>query len=100
MQKDHQYQHFFETLRPALKNKAEEMNLLGMDAVREEDIWAYLLKKKWKRPQEDVHIYELVNDIMTVSNSQFMTFTTVEAYKSPNMFGELSSEELKELFKD
>ncbi|WP_409301894.1 post-transcriptional regulator [Peribacillus sp. SCS-155] len=97
MNAEHPYQKYYETMKPALANKAEELRLLGMDAVNEEDIWSYLTLKKWKRPGEDIHIHQLVSDIMSVSSSQFMTYATVEAYKGPNVFGELSEEELRAL---
>lgn len=96
----HPYQRFYEILQPALKNKTEELNMLGLGAAKQEEVWSYLIQKKWKRPQEEIHVYELVNDILTISSSQFMSFMTVEAYKAPNLFAELSSEEMKELLKD
>ncbi|MDQ0219336.1 post-transcriptional regulator [Peribacillus cavernae] len=100
MANQHLYQRFYPALKPALKSKAEELNLLGLGAVKEVEIWMYLTRKKWKRPQEKIHLYELVNDILTINSSQFMTFVTIEAYKAPNIWNDLSSEDLKELLKD
>lgn len=99
MTKQHPYQSYYQKVKPALKSKAEELAVLGLGAVKEEDIWHYLTRKKWKRPQDEIHLYELVNDILTISGSQFMTFVTIEAYKAPDIFGSLSTEEMNELLK-
>ncbi|MFE4238763.1 post-transcriptional regulator [Peribacillus butanolivorans] len=98
--KNHPYQRYYVKVRPFLKSKREEFQMVGLNAVTEEDIWATLTKNKWKRPQENIHLHELVADIVTFSSNQFMTFQMVEAYKSPNLFEPLSEEELKELFKE
>jgi hypothetical protein len=100
MAHQHPYQRFYEKVKPALKSKAEELNLLGIGAVKEDDVWLYLTQKKWKRPKEEIHLHELVNDILSLNSSQFMTFMTIEAYKSPNIFEEISAEEMRELLKD
>lgn len=99
MMKQHPYQSYYQKVKPALKSKAEELTLLGLGAMKEEDIWNYLTQKKWKHPQEEIHLYQLVNDILTTSGSQFMTFVTIEAYKAPDIFGSLSTEEMNELLK-
>jgi hypothetical protein len=97
---EHPYQPYYQKLKPALKNKAEELKILGLGDIKEDEIWLYLTRKKWKRPQDEIHLYELVNDVLTFSSSHFMTFVTIEAYKEPSLLGPLSSKEMKELFKD
>jgi hypothetical protein len=98
--KNHPYQRYYLKVRPFLKSKREEFQMVGLNAVTAEDIWGTLTKNKWKRPQENIHLHELVADIVTFSSNQFMTFQMVEAYKSPNLLEPLSEEELKELFKE
>ena len=71
--------------------------MIGLHAVTEQDIWSTLTKIKWKHPQTNIHLHELVADIVTFSGNQFMSYQMVEAYKSPNLFEALSEEELKEL---
>lgn len=100
MEKQHPYQRYYFKVKPALKIKKEEFVLLGLNEVTEESIWTYLIQKKWKKPQEHVHLYEIVSDILSLSSSQFMTFQMVEAYKGPSLLGPLSEEELKELLKE
>ena len=39
--------------------------------------------KKWKKIDSDVRLYELVNDVLTVTANEYMTYLTVEAYQAP-----------------
>jgi hypothetical protein len=100
MEGKHPYQAYYGQMLPALKNKKEELQLLGFDAVKEEDIWQCLIKKKWKKPIEDIHIYEIMDDILSLAPGTFLTFTTIEAYKGPSLLDGNSLEELAELFRD
>ncbi len=95
----HPYQQFYTKVRPVIESKLEEFRMVGLAAVTEEDVWSYLTNKKWKRPQEGIHIHELVSDILSLTSNQFMTYQMVEAYKSPNIFAPISENELKELLK-
>jgi murein tripeptide amidase MpaA len=100
LEKQHLYQRYFIKMKPALQSKREEFQLLGMQEVTEKDIWNMLINKKWKKPQEDIHSYEIMQDILSLTNSDYMTFRTIEAYKAPNVFTELTSKELNELLKN
>lgn len=73
--------------------------MIGLKEVTVEAIWTYLTHKKWKKPQGNIHLYEIVADILSLSSNQFMTYQVVEAYKAPSLFEPLSEEELKELLK-
>lgn len=97
MKKNHPYERFHIKVKPALKCKVEEFIVLGLKEVTEDDIWQYLTMKKWKKPNQEIHLYEIVADIISLSSNQFMTFRMVEAYKAPNLFDPLSKEELNEL---
>jgi hypothetical protein len=87
----------FDLLIPALKSKAEELSILGYGKVEARDIWNYFIKKRWKNQKEDVHIYELVSDILSLKAGDYMNFAAVEAYRSPNWFADLDSNELEDL---
>jgi hypothetical protein len=100
MQKNHPYQRYYFKVKPALKIKLEEFIMLGLNEVTEENIWTSLTRKKWKKPEEHIHIYEIVADILSLSSNQFMTFQMVEAYKAPSLFEPLSEGELKELLRE
>lgn len=55
--------------------------------------------KKWRKPREDVHIYEIVRDILNVKVSDFISFQTVEHLKGPDWFSNAGAGELEELLK-
>lgn len=99
MKNNHPYQRYYFKIKPALKIKLEEFVMLGLNEIVVEDIWNYLINKKWKKPQGDIHLYEIVADILALSSSQFMTYQVVEAYRAPSLFAPLSEDELKELLK-
>ncbi|WP_240189811.1 post-transcriptional regulator [Bacillus sp. P14.5] len=95
----HPYSHFYDDVKPALISKVEEFEVLGYGKATVESLWTYLLKKKWKKPKEEIRMFELVSDILSVKAGEYMSFETVEAYRSPNWFSDLNEDELKELLK-
>lgn len=85
-------------LKPAILSKLNEFEILGYESVQEDDIWKFLLMKKWRKLKEDdIQLHKLVNDILSVKIQEYMTFITVEAFQAPS--SELSSDDLKELLK-
>ncbi|MBO8177551.1 MAG: post-transcriptional regulator [Bacillus sp. (in: Bacteria)] len=95
----HPYEKYFEQLKPALLSKVEEFEVLGYDDVTTDQLWTYLLRKKWKNVKEEKKLFQLVNDILSIKPTEYMTFATVEAYRSPNWFVDLDEEELRELLR-
>ncbi|EEL49179.1 MULTISPECIES: post-transcriptional regulator [Bacillus cereus group] len=70
-------------LQVVLESKVEEFQMIGYDRVTTEDVWKCLKSKKWKKVDSDVRLYELVNDVLTLSANEYMTYLTVEAYQEP-----------------
>lgn len=98
MEGHHPYEKYYEELEPVIKSKAEEFTVIGYGAVEMKDLWNYLMKKKWKNAKtDDVHMYSLVSDILSVKPGDFMSFMAVEAYRSPDWFADLDEAELDEL---
>lgn len=81
--KDELVEAYREQLQIVLESKIEEFQMIGYDQVTIEDIWKYLKAKKWKRINADIRLYELVNDVLTVTANEYMTYLTVEAYQAP-----------------
>ncbi|WP_236001847.1 post-transcriptional regulator [Heyndrickxia sporothermodurans] len=96
---DQLYDKYFNLLEPALKSKLDEFDLMGYEHVTMEELWKYLTKKKWKKRKSEIHIHELVSDILALKAGDFMNFAAIEAYRSPNWFAELNEDELQELLK-
>lgn len=87
---------FRQKLKPFLKSKLEEFYLCGYDQFSEEELWTFLITKKWKKIEE-VKLHRLVEDIMSVKAADFMNYTTIEFYKKESW---LDSEEGQQLLKE
>lgn len=94
---NHPYQLYFHRLMPVLESKVEEFKVLGYGKITTEDLWSYLTQKKWRKPKDGIRMNELVADIFSTNIGEYMNFAALEAYKSPNLFADLDSEELQEL---
>ncbi|WP_026693803.1 post-transcriptional regulator [Peribacillus kribbensis] len=97
MSNQHPYDHFKENVMPALESKADEYSLLGYGEVSVDEIWLFLTKKKWKAPKEEKRLFEVVEDILSLTAVDFMNFAVIEAYKQPSLLTEEGKEELKDL---
>jgi hypothetical protein len=91
------YDPFRITVKPALKSKLEEFALFGYNKITEEDLWAFLVNKKWKKDKEVKRLYQLVNDVLEVKVGEYMNYATVGALKSPNFFEGEGMDELEKL---
>jgi len=98
MNVSHEYDHFRSLVKPALKSKQEEFLLLGYDNVSEEDIWRFLVKKKWQKRNNEIKLYEMVQSILSLKIGEFMNYSAVEALKDAE-FTLDDEEELLELLK-
>ncbi len=95
----HLYEKYREDVAVVLSSKLDEFKVFDYDQVSEDDLWNFLLTKKWRKPREDVHIYEIVRDILNVKVSDFISFQTVEHLKGPDWFSDAGAGELEELLK-
>ncbi|MDF2858481.1 MAG: post-transcriptional regulator [Neobacillus sp.] len=98
MENSHAFNQFRSKVEPALLSKLEEFQLLGYDSVSEDGLWGYLVKKKWKKVKDEKKLYEIVDDILSVKVSDFISYTTIETYKK-NDFDIKDENEWKELLK-
>jgi len=91
------YEPFRMTVKPALKSKLQEFALFGYDKITEEDLWAFLVNKKWKKDKEVKLLYQIVNDVLAVKVGEYMNYATVGALKSTNFFDGEGRDELEKL---
>ncbi|WP_042459096.1 post-transcriptional regulator [Neobacillus dielmonensis] len=85
-------------VRPALVSKLEEFRFLGYDAVSETELWEFLTKKKWKKVSEELKLYQIIADILTIKIGDYMNFAAIESLKTSE-FSFDDENELKELLK-
>lgn len=98
LEKNHAYNHFRTQVEPALISKLEEFRLLGYKEVSESSLWDFLTRKKWKKAKEEIRIYEIIDDILSVKVSDYISFTTIDTYKNHD-FNLADENEMKELLK-
>ncbi|WP_338451503.1 post-transcriptional regulator [Niallia oryzisoli] len=98
MEVSHEYDRFRSKVGPALKSKQEEFLLLGYEGVSEEEIWQFLVKKKWKKGNIEIKLYEMVQSILSLKIGEFMNYSAVEALRDAE-FTLDNEEELLELLK-
>ncbi|MFL6562993.1 MAG: post-transcriptional regulator [Bacillus sp. (in: firmicutes)] len=98
MDDSHRFEHFRTQVQPAIASKLYEFQLLGLDSVSEQEFWDYLIKKKWKKMKEEMKLYEIIQEILSVKASNYLNFATIEAYKASE-FSMDDEDELKKLFK-
>lgn len=81
-----------------LQSKLEEFSLLGYGHVSEQELWDFLLRKKWRKLSEPKLLHEVVADIMSIKVGEFFNYATVEAFKEAE-FSFDDEDELRELLK-
>ncbi len=97
--KEHPFDVYRTQVEPALISKLEEFELFGYDKVTEAELWEFLTKKRWKRVNEERKLHEIVNDILSLNVSDYISYATIEAFKSSdNLFSEEGKESYKALF--
>lgn len=77
----HEYDCFRNKVQPALECKLDEFSLLGYETVNEQDLWSFLTRKKWRKPKEEIMLFEIVQDILGIKIGEYMNYATVEAFK-------------------
>ncbi|MGG0656785.1 post-transcriptional regulator [Rummeliibacillus pycnus] len=91
-----QYEKIFTKVLPVLNIKKADFKMEGLKSITEQDIWRFLVSKKWKKMSEaDLALHRVIADIFSLTAAQYMTFTQVEELKSANWFASINDEELQ-----
>ncbi|MEH7306496.1 post-transcriptional regulator [Neobacillus drentensis] len=98
MDDSHRFEHLRTQVQPAVASKLMEFQLLGLDSVSEQEFWDFLIKKKWRKRKEEMKLYEMIQEILSVKASDYIHFATIEAYKTSE-FSLEDEDEWKELLK-
>lgn len=65
---------------PALESKKNELLEAGYSQATNEDVWNCLVKKVWQgNPPK--RLYEVIQDILHLSTSIYISYLTVNAYQ-------------------
>jgi hypothetical protein len=79
------YDSFRVQVQPAIVSKLEEFHLLGYDSVTETELWEFLIKKKWKKAKDEAKLHEIIQDILAVKVSDYISFATIESFKTAEL---------------
>lgn len=63
----------YNRVKPALKSKLKDLTRIGINYVQEVDIFNYLKSSIWAK-RRNLTLGEIVNDIMTVENSELESY--------------------------
>jgi len=63
----------YRKLLPALRAKVSDLKRNNIKNVTEEDIWNYLKNNYW-REKYDLTLGEMVNDILSVTNNEIISY--------------------------
>lgn len=63
----------YKRVYPALTSKVREFKRNKKDFIKEEDVWNYLVEKKWKNGS-GLELYHLVDDILNTKNEDIETY--------------------------
>lgn len=95
---ENNYEDIFAHVLPAIESKRNEFVIYQYDTVTEKDIWKYCVTKKWRKKDiSSLPLYQIINDILTISPAEFMTFEQIDNQRKSNWFSEINHEELKML---
>ena len=86
-----------EQVMPALQSKKDEFQLLGYEHVTVEQVWDCLFNKKWKKFKQEKRMFEIVNDILSLSINEYMAYITVTSFGEANYLNANEMEGLEEL---
>ncbi|TQR19220.1 post-transcriptional regulator [Psychrobacillus vulpis] len=90
------YEEIFKHVLPALESKKSEFEVYQYKTVSEKDIWNFCNTKKWrKKVVAEIPLHQIVNDILSISPAEYMTFEQIENFKTSNWFSEINQEELQ-----
>ncbi len=67
----------YKRVTPALNSKVKEFKRIGIEFVKEEDIWNYLVQNKWKK-STNLELCTIVDDILNTNNEAIKEFVTAK----------------------
>lgn len=94
------YTEQYDVVLPFLVSKCEEFRFSDYDTFSTNDIWQYLVKKKWRKKEiGDMPLHEMVNEIMEMRVSEFVAYHQIEGFKGDDWFSAGNSKDLDLLFR-
>ncbi|GAA0457039.1 post-transcriptional regulator [Alkalibacillus silvisoli] len=64
-------------LYDVIQSKVDELEMLGYERVTHDEVWNCLLHKVWRKNKETT-LFQVVQDVLHMSDRIFMSFLTVQ----------------------
>ena len=90
------YEEMYTHVLPAIESKKSEFEVYQLPNSYRERYLELLCNEKMekKRYMLCCHFIKVINDVLSISSAEFMTFEQIEKYKSSNWFTDINKEEL------
>ncbi len=95
---EHIDHHFRSQVKPVLLSKLDEFRLLGYDSISEDELWEFLIRKKWKKVNDERKLHAIIQDIFSIKVSDYLSYRTIETFKTSE-FSIDNDEDWRELLK-
>ncbi|MDC3412434.1 post-transcriptional regulator [Terrihalobacillus insolitus] len=77
-------------MEPVLSSKVDELKQMGYSRTSQEEVWKCLVKKVWKGdPQKRLH--QIVEDILHLGSTIYLSYLTVEAYQDDDLLASIAA---------
>ncbi|PWI24339.1 hypothetical protein DEX24_14035 [Kurthia sibirica] len=81
-----QFESLYREVFDVIVMKKQDLINQGVKQVREADIWQYFIEKKWQYVQtEDLHVYQIVSDLFSLTPEQFILYKKQQKDKAMTM---------------
>lgn len=81
-----QFESLYREVFDVIVMKKQDLINQGVKQVREVDIWQYFIEKKWQYVQtEDLHVYQIVSDLFSLTPEQFILYKKQQKDKAMTM---------------
>ncbi len=77
----------YKRIKPALTSKTIELKRVGLNYIKEEDVWNCIKEAKWQKTN-DLSLSEMVNDILNFNNQdidKYVKNKMSEIPREPNL---------------
>ncbi|MBM7554648.1 post-transcriptional regulator [Thalassobacillus pellis] len=75
---------------PVIQSKVEEFQHMGYSKAESEDVWQCMKKKVWKGdPAKNLH--EVVQDILHLNTSIYISYLTVQAHQEDDLMASIAA---------
>ncbi len=63
----------YKRIKPALYSKVAELKRTGIEYIKEEDIWNYLMENNWNK-RENLSLADMTSDILYLDNNDIISY--------------------------